>query len=58
MQVYVVNNESPQGDLSIMVGIYSSEEKARKVINFLEEETPGWYPTYSVEDVDPEEPMY
>jgi len=28
MQVYVVNNESPQGDHSIVVGIYSSEEKA------------------------------
>lgn len=58
MQVYVVNNESPQGDLSIVVGIYSSEEKARKVIDFLKEETPGWYPSWSVEDVDPEEPMY
>lgn len=58
MQVYVVNNESPEGDISIMVGIYSSEEKARETIDFLERETPGWYPTYSVEDVDPEEPMY
>jgi hypothetical protein len=58
MQVYVVNNESPQGDHSIMVGIYSSEEKASEMISFLERETPGWYPTYSVEDVDPEEPIY
>jgi hypothetical protein len=58
MQVYVVNNESPEGDISIMVGIYSSEEKASEMINFLERETPGWYPTYSVEDVDPKDPMY
>ena len=58
MQVYVVNNESPEGDISIMVGIYSSEEKASEMISFLECETPGWYPTYSVEDVDPKDPMY
>ena len=58
MQVYVVNNESPGGDHSIMVGIYSTEDKAREMIKFLERETPEWYPTYSVEDVDPEDPMY
>jgi hypothetical protein len=54
----MVNNESPQGDLSVFVGIYSSEEKAREMITFLESETPGWYPTYSVEELDPKDPMY
>lgn len=58
MQVYVVNNESPNGDHSLMVGIYSSEEKAVEVINFLEQETPEWFATYTVEDLDPAQPFY